>query len=479
MALSFNDDQIRSISGEALTVPALIVALNNQKATVVQGKADALKSDTGNGAFFDFFRNTIAQYHAEKKYKDGIVKTDYTFAMLDNGAAQRPGNIHFPTDPVWAGLPPKVSDANSGLPTSNLTPYEIASLPPVTARILTLRTGFADGAISSTLVGGYTPGTDVEVNSTAFAVDQFVIIDKLNVSLLAKIVAVKPPSTTGDKDLELEIIVPPAGAIGSGARIRNFHPGFTNDEREGTLTPYAPEYLAYLSGLLDSAVGVWLSTVTPQLAALAALDPGGVENAQRDIENGYVTAAKEAIEAWQAAPATGAGVGRYGDSALSPLEQKVTDRTSQAPARVTAINGYLGSVTQDPDGTFTGAGHYLSLFKWVDIRASKAGGTLFTFYNFDMIFKFIDQKIVTANARKSEYDNKILVTKLTEDSQGSVVKVQDSTGLGITDQVRILDDSMTPIVTASIISITGLEVALDADVSGFLLDKSARLVKFL
>lgn len=480
MGLSFTDDQLRSVSGEVMAIPALLLSLADQKAKAIQGKADTQAKDNGNHAFFDFFRSTIDLYHTEKKHKDGVAKTSYLFQTLDDGAAQRPGNLHYPTSPIWAQMKPKLIDSNNGLPTSPFSPYEIAQHPLITAKISELKTGFADGAVDTQLTTAYVMGQDIEVDDAGIAVGNRIVIDQGGVSLLATVLAVKPPSTTGAADLELNVLAPPSGALPLGARVRNFHPGFTNNEREGLSVPYAPEVLAYWSSELFSLAGIWETTLDGQMTPLNTIDAGGAENTQRDAEKNSITTAKSAIDTWQAAPATGAGVGRYGNTALAPLEAQVAARTAAAPARITEITTALGSVSQAPNGDFSGAGHYFSLFKWIDIRATKAGGTLFSFYNFDLIVVFIDAKIVTATNQKAEYDSKMVVKKLTEDPDGTAfIKVDDPAGLSISDAVKIVDDSATPILSTTIVGISGLTVELAASVSGFLVDQRARLVKLL
>lgn len=480
MGLSFTDVQLRSVSGEALAIPALLVALNDQKLKAIQGKADALAKDNGNHAFFDFFRTTIGHYHDELKNKNGISKVSYLFQTLDNAAAQRPGNLHYPTSPIWVQMKPKLDASNNGTPTSAFTPHEIAALPPVTSQVALLKTGFADGAVETQLTTPYVMGTDIEVDDAGIAVGHRIVIDQSGVSLLATVLAVKPPSTTGAADLELSVLAPPLGALPMGARVRNYHAGFLNTEREGTVVPYAPEVLAYWQTALDGFVMTWETTLTAQLVPLGLIDAGGAENTQRDAETLSINNAKAAIDTWQAAPATGAGVGRYGNTALTPLEAQITSRNAAAPARVTEITAALGSVAQTPDGEFTGTGHYFSLFKWVDIRATKAGGSLFTFYNFDLIVAFITAKIATATGQKAEYDAKLSVKKLTEDADGTAfIKVDNTTGLAISDAVQILDDSLTPVLSTTISGISGLTVELAAPVVGFLVDQRARLVKLV
>jgi hypothetical protein len=159
----------------------------------------------------------------------------------------------------------------------------------------------------------------------------------------------------------------------------------------------------------------------------------------------------------------------------------VATRTTETGARVAAVLGYLGSVAQAGDGTYSGAGHYYSLFVWIDLRAGKAGGTLFQFYSFDLVLKFIDQKITLINSQVAEYTARVLVTKLTEDATGTpFVKVVSVAGLLVSDGVKIVDDDVgTPVLTSTIVGFGGLTVQLADPATGFLVEKVARLVKVL
>ena len=481
MALTFTDDQVRTVSGEVLSIPALITTLTAQKVQATQGKADTLTKDEGNQAFYDFYKNTAISYHDELKNINGLARAPYLDSVLDDSAQQKAGNLHYPASPIWTAMLPKVIDANNGLPTTPFSPYENDQLTKVFDLIDLLKNGFTDGALDDTLTTAYVIGQDIEVDTGGFVVGQRIVIDDSNVSLLAEVVAVNPPSTTGAEDLEITVLSDPNVVLGIGARVRNFHPGFTDAEREGTSTPYAPEVLQFWSDELDSEVQDWENSLDGQLAALGTLDPGGVENTDRDDAITDVNAAKTAIDTWQTAPDTGVGIGRFGDTALAPLESKITDRQSEAPARAAAILGFVGSVSQTPDGAYSGTGHYYSLFKWVDFRISKAGGTLFAFYNFDLVLKFIDNQILTATNKKAEFDATLLVLKLAEDADGTnFVTLEDVTGLSISDAVKIVDDDvLTPVFSGTIVGIGGLIVELDGPVSGFLVEKRARLVKSL
>lgn len=480
MPLVFTDPQIRNISGEILALPADIIKFTNDKAYAVAAKAEALANDQANEVFSNNFRDIISAYHDELKNKNGSSRTLYDVNNIVLAAKKDPANVHYPIpSSSWVNIKPKIHLSNNGDPVGAFTPYEQQKLAPITSQIALLKTGFTDGATDTTTGNAYVFGVDLGVNGV-FLAGQRIVVDRLNVSLLATIVTVKPPTGAWTADLELSILAPPAGALPSGSRVRNFHNGFSNAEREGTATPYAPEVLAYWESILDGYVQDWEDTIVPQQTALGLLNVSGTENTQKVAEQTSLSNAKTAIDNWQAAPATGAGVGRYGDTALTPIEANIAARTAAIPVRVTQITTNLGVITQAPNGDYSGSGHYLKLFEWIDIRAGMAGGSLFLFYQADLAISFIDQKIAKANSKKIEYEAQFLVKTFTADSDGTVfIKVANTTGLSISDAVKIAEDSGLPLITTTIVGISGLIVELAATVTGFTVDNRARLVKQL
>lgn len=480
MSLVFTDPQLRTVSGQILSLPQDIATFTQQKADLVAAKAEALTQDQANEVFSNNFRDIISAYHNELKNKNGSSRTLYDVVNIDLAAKRDPANVHYPSSPIWINIKPKIHPSNSGSPIVGFTPYEQQRLAPVTAQITLLKTGFADGVTDSTTGAAYVNGVDLGVNGT-FLAGQRVVVDNLGVSLLALIVTVKPPTGAWTADLELTILAPPAGSLPMGSRIRNFHNGFSNAEREGTAIPYAPEVLAYWESELDARVQEWEDTIVPQLSALALLNVTGAELTQKTTELNSLNAAKSAIDAWQAAPATGAGVGRYGDTALTPIESNIAARTAAIPTRVTEIGTNLGALSQLGNGDYSGSGHYLKLFEWVDLRAGIADGSLFKYYQADLGISFVDQKIVKANSKKTEYEAQMLVKLFTEDADGTAfIKVSDTTGLSISNSVKVVDDSGLTIITTTIIGISGLTVELAITVPNtFTVANRARLVKLL
>ena len=481
MGLSIPDNELRTISGEVLDIPNQITNLNNQLVTINVAKDDTEDKDDGNKVFFDFFLAAIISYHAEKQHINSIVHTDYSETTLIDSAQQKPGNLHYPESPIWVNLSPKALPENNGDPTSNIALYETDQLSKIPPVIDTIRNGFTDGAITDALTVAYSVGTDIEVDAGGFAIGQRIVIDDLGVSLLAEITDVKPPSTTGAEDLELNVLAAALGPIGVGGQVRNFHPGWSNAEREETVALNEPEVLHYFESLIDPEISSWETTLDNQLAALSTSEPGTPEEPQRDAAILAVNNAKGDIDTWQAAPATGAGVGRYGDTVLAPLEARVTTRGTETVNRINQINLALGALSQNPDGTFSGSGHYHTLFKWIDIRIKKGSGTLFNFYNFDVAVGFINSQIDTLNNKKAEYDNAILVKAITADVIGSVfVPVADITGLSISDTVKVVsDDDGEPVVTGNIVDIQGLILELDTPVITALVEQRGRVAKEL
>lgn len=512
MAIALTDDQLKTVSKEVIQIPDQITALNGQLVVANTGKADALSKDDANKVFYDNFKAILAAYYTEKGEIDGSTYTTYNDTDLDNSAKQAPGNLHFPTSPIWANLQPKIIDSVQGNPTGVVGfQTENATHPKLATAIDELLNGFDDGgSIDDTLYEGYVIGQPLKVDNGGFAPNQRVIVDNAGVSLMGLITAVgagqsltgscsgeaNPPQLTQlaceadggtwtpdpapyNQELTITVLGAPLGSLPAGSRVRNWHPGFSNSEREGTTVPYAPEAMAYMKTVIDSETNTLETRLTNELAALNANPASGAESTQINTAKTQVQTMLDAIATFEGAPATGAGVGRYGDSVINPYEAARATRQTQASARPAEITTAFGSVTQNPDGSFSGSGNWNSLFKWIDLRTSKAGGSLFTFYNFDLIIAFITQKIVQANSKKAEFDAQLIATKLVQEPTGTnFVKVASATGLSIADTVKVFDDD-SAVLTTTIVGVSGQIIELATPVSGLTLDAVARLVKLL
>jgi hypothetical protein len=483
MAISFSDEELKTTSKVILFTPIEIASLNDQKANALLGQADMLKKDDANKPFYNNYKNILTKYFDELKNINGESRPAYTDALLEDAAQLKDGNVHYPTtSPVWAGLSPKSVNQNLGLPVTNLTDFEIQRLTNTTTSISQLKSGFTDGTTSTTSTAAYSGGTSLSVTGGTFVANQRIVVFAGGRSALLKVTAVTVippvPPATGSTNLTVTVLAAPAATISTGATVRNYFSGFTNTERESG-TSSLPEVQAYYQNNILAEVTAWKGFLNAQLSALNANDAVGTEATQNSTAKSNVQNALSAISAWESAPATGAGTGKYGNTVLAPLENKVTDRTSQAPARATEINSSLGALAQSPDGSFTGSGNIYKLFQWIDLRISKSSGTLFSYYNFNLITGFIDDKILKANTKKAEYDQFMIVKKIVAEPNGSnTIKLDNATGLSLGNAVKIMDDVL-PITNATVSGISGQFVTLSVPISGYALDKFARLVKLL
>jgi hypothetical protein len=183
---------------------------------------------------------------------------------------------------------------------------------------------------------------------------------------------------------------------------------------------------------------------------------------------------------WFAAPLSGVGTARYSDTLLNWW---LVTRPGQIAARASQIVGTrLGTVNQNlTNGTFTGTGNYYQLFKWIDFRVGKSAGTRFNYYNLDKAIAFIVSQITQLQAKINEYNNQMLVVKLTSDALGTnTVKVTASKGFNVGNSIKIVDDNTSiPSSDMTIDSVTGQDITLHQAVTGYTIAKVARLVKVL
>lgn len=476
MGLTFTDQQIKDLSKEHLGIPTEIAKANANIVAVDVLKVELQKKDDANKVFSDNFINILTQYHAELKNLTGPTRTNYTESMIVSAAKLEDGNIHFPTAPVWAKFQPKVADVNNGNPITDTFPDEQFAVSEVPPPIVPLKTGYADGAVDSTLATAYLAGT-FETDDPGFAIGQRVIVDDAGVSAYGIVTAIDvPPPTLGAQTVTLNVLAPPSGALGIGARVRNFHPGFTNNQRTGIDPILEPEYYAYLTAQLDSKVAAVEPFLVAELAALNANDaiaPEAAEIAAAKVNAQFLQAA---IDTWQAI----AAMIRYGDASLAPLESAIAARPAQITARVGEITAAFGSVSQAPDGSFSGTKNYFSLFKFIDIRVNKIEGSLTKFYGTDLVKQALLAKVATLTSKQSEYDAQFIPHKFTADGDGTdIIKLDSVTGYVVSDSIKIMDDDQ-PVLTATILAINVLDVQVSVVVPNtYLVSKLARTVKQL
>lgn len=477
MALDFTDAQVKTITKDIIGLPAVIASLESDKVVQEAAKVNLEETDEQNKVFTDNYIGILDQYYLEKQEVNGVVHSNYSEQFIQDGP--RKLNDHFQQSPIWANFPPKTLPENNGNPLSNNANYETLQIPPIQLSIAELKTGYSDGALDdlSSIVAA---GNQVEVDTGGFSIGERIVIDKAGADLIAVITDNTGVPVTGAELLDYTILSGSEAGLTVGSRVRNFHPGFNNAERENTSVPDAPNTMQFFKDAIDPEVQILEDFLAPQETALTANDATGAEAIEIAAALLNVQNAIADIDTWQAAPDSGAGVGRYGDTVLAPLESRITLRATESLARVTEIDNAIGVVNQDAEGVFTGTGNFKRLYDFVDIRINLAGGSLSKLLRTGQNIIFFEQQINGANAQLTEYGNIYLVKTMTADGNGSeFVTLSDVTGLAIGNSVKLMDNDSS-VITKTINDIQGNTVELDSALGvNLLVDKLARLAKEL
>lgn len=482
MALIFTDDQLKKISSDIIGFPVLIASLEAQKAANVILQGSLLETDENNKIFSDNFIGIISKYHEEISALDGLAKADYSEAILLSGVKKETGNQHFPVPPdeAWIKMPPKLATENNGNPSSINADYELTRISTLQLAISKLKIGYSDGILDDTSTLAPAAGK-VEVDTGGFVAGQTIVVDDSGVSFIALIDLIDLGGITlGAEVIEYTLLGGSEAGLGVGSRVRNFHSGFTNAEREGTSVPTEPEVMAYFQGIIDSDSVAWKGFLQTQEAALLANDDTGTGGTQNDTAVSKVQLAVADIVTWEAFPATGAGTGKYGNVSIAVLEARQVIRNSEAPARATEVGISLGSVVQDAEGAVVSNGSYGSLWIWVDLRINLGAGSLTKFLTSDLGLVFFDQLIVGAQNQEVEYSNIFLVKTVTVDGTGDeFLTVNDTAGLNLLDTVKVMDND-SAVLPRQIVDIQGNVLEFDIAIGvPLVIGKLARVVKEL
>jgi hypothetical protein len=481
MAFNFTDPETKKITSDIILLPILIQGVIDQKAAVEASQGDIDAAETNNKTFFDHYLNVIDQYNNELLPLNGDSETLYDEQDLIDSAPRNADLVHFPHSPIWLPLQPKVLLSNTGEPDSNSGITELTIMTPITANIAQLKTGYSDGAIDTTASIGVAGGT-TESAVGGFVAGQDIVIDQAGVSLIANITSTAGVPTVGAQVLTYTVLAGTETGLGVGARIRNSHPGFNNAEREGTSTPDAQAVLDYWAGLIDTEIALWETNVADQKTAVDANDAIGSEASEILAAQVSAQGVVDDIDTWQAAPTTGAGVGRYGDTLLATIEAQVTARTTEHPLRLAEITAALGTLSQNPDGTFSGAGNYFKLFGWVNKRINTASGSLGNSLRQDIPIQVLDQQAIDFQDQLDEYEL-IFSSNATDQDIASddllIPLVGDISGLQVGNTVLLMDNNSS-VFTRTIDAIFPQSIQIDTSLgTNLLVNDVARVAEKL
>lgn len=501
MAIVFTDDQIKAISKNVADLPLIIsnpaegTGLVEQKASVLVQKDDILDLDNQNKIFSDNWIDTIEAYHGELKSLNLDLRTDYLNADLESGGLQ--ASPHY--TPSWPNVVPILLASNNGNPVgAHGGPTEQSKIDDIDFYIDKLLNGFADGATDTTLDVAYTTGSGfIEIASGTLNNGDWIIIDHLGESMLALVGALggyctgetNPPQLTevdctGDGGTwnEAYTITPLSTDknFAIGARVRNFHAGFTNAERGRVSTNYAFDVQVYFENNINTETTEYKDFL---IAHKVFVDANGelvpLRKANVDNEKGILQSVIDDIVAWEGTIVANAN-GKYTDAAIVPLLiDNLNLRTTRIPIRVAEIIADLGSISQAGDGSVTGTGVYLSLWEWLLIRISKSGGTLIQYNNFGLIEMHFDTKIAIAESTLEQYENTFAITLISSDTDLGEISftVDNVSDFSVSQSVKIMDNESI-VYTRNIDDITGNVITLDSGIPvELLVENQARIVR--
>lgn len=483
MGLNFTDDNLRSLSLDAIQLPTQIAGLQAQLVKIQDGLNNILKKDEANKVFYDNFHTIVNAYYDERAALDGTTYVKYIDAYLTASAKVEAGNIHYPTVPAWPNLPPKSVNQNMGLPTTVAATSEAVQINATTPWFNLMLNGFSSGNDSAGLSSAYSGGTSISVNdATDFSVGNFFVSYSSSAAVYGQITHITINSTQptpGPDVITFTNLAFSGGTINQNSPLVNHFSGYINQQREADLKPNPTVFLLWqtqIENLITSA----MSFLTLEGAALAANDATGDEAKEITAAIKNVNDAKTTITNWLAAPISVPGIARYGDSVLIPFRQFLSARLSQITSRVAEITARLGAVSQNADGTYTGSGNWYSFFKWIDLRINKASGTLFQYYNSNVATGFTQQQINNLNAKQVELNKLVKVGALMGDANGTnQIRVQQSGGFVVGDEIKLIDDGKTPSSDLFVSGISGQIITLNQAVTGYKIAQTARIIKFV
>lgn len=339
-----------------LGLPAIIQQNTDSIAALQEVKASFLEADGVNESFQDIFIDNLEKYHQELLRYTGDTYSSYDTAQIDPAARQATGNVHYPDG--WDPVLPKITDDVNGLPISNdplyLTETVLRDLlsgsynsSPVTQSVSTS----GNTATVTFLSGGSFPGNVgdvVGIRNTGDGDYSAVRVDSLG----------STTSTSAQFDFTLLAGDLPVTGI--------CQVGLVEEEYEVLATEVRDHYLA-TKAIIDS---------------ISDPDAGSLNTTASTTLANYITV----INNWLASGT------RFDSAEITALEASFTAREMAVQARIPEVELLLGSVTQDSEGVASGDGSNFKAWQWVVARISKAGGTLYSFYETGLAEEYIDRQ---------------------------------------------------------------------------------------
>lgn len=500
MSIPFTDTQVKDLSLTTLQLPLIIdnpaegTGLVQKKAGIQVEKDNQFDLDQQNKIFTDHWIGVLVSYYTERERLNKDVNTLYAESFIQSGGKILPP--HYDAT-IWANLVPKLIDDLIGLPVSvSGTPSEDERIIAVDDAIDKLINGFTSGALDTTLDTAYTIGSGViSINSGTLNPGDFIIIDSGSDSMYALVGAsggfctpTATPDTEAQCAIELgvwtaTINITPLSTdknFSGGARVRNFHAGFTNAERGHQGAPnYAFDVMEHFEGVINTESVSWRTNLNTQKIAVEGNEdtiPANIITIDAAVVD--LTAVILDIDTWTPLVIIDVN-GKFTDTQITLLSDNTTLRTTQRATRIAQIITSLGPLTQAPDGTMAGSGVYAKLYEFVSIRIAQSGGTLTGFNSADLGVKHFDTKIDNAQNQLNEYNNNFAISLIIADTVVSQVdfEVESVAEFSIGQTIKIMDNDSI-VFTRNIDNIVGPVITLDSGITAVLtIGSVARVVR--
>lgn len=498
MAIEFTDAQLRTASKDLLDSQAQLDILDQQSSQASDGKQDAYNKDKNNKIFYDEYVNIIHQYNIERQAITGNIITEYSESTLISAAKIEAGNLHFPISPPWVKFQPKILSENNGSPFSSVLITEMTAAQESQDAITKIISGFSSTTpFSSSLSDPYTGGNSISVVSGSANPGDIILVQSGGDLLIGEVISSGVGGTcslpaytdeptcllnsgvwTPNYGITFNIIKAPSGTLPFGSSVTNYHPGFTNAQRTSATSD---PVLLYFQEEISNKLSAFYDFLDIEIVALKANDAAGVESAEITTAKNNVQDAIDIYNLFISSPYLDVVNGRYGDIILGQVSASITLRLSQGPIRSNQILSRFGSISQDGSGNVSGTGQFYNLWKWIELRVSKAGGSLNKYYSFDLTTVFLGAVGNSTNNKIDEYSSVMEVYKLASDSNGTyILSMSDATGLSVSDVVTVLDDVTSHgVFNGTIQTIDGNNITLDILVHGITTEATGRVVKKL
>jgi hypothetical protein len=445
---------------EQASAKATLPDLDNQvKEKEEQAKRIRIAYDNAN-------LERVIPYQLEHRWLNGTNYTNITDQQISDAGNRVDGNLFFPND--WKFNNAKLSPSANGNPKNTLNDNEISNfnntleLSGLSALISFILSGQNSSAASGVLQNSYSSGQNsIFVSSLFHTSNNLGLLSGSGTSSLVRITSFSPaPGEIPGSIVSIQEIIAPENTIANGSFVENFN-GFSELERQNLTSSSYQNILIQISNRIKNSVNIWKTYLDNQLVEL-----NKNIDAKSEVDNAkaILNSSLNAINNWIALPDTGA-TGKFLNANLNTLTQKISERTTFIPTRVSQITNALGLVSQNsnPKADYSGSGVYLQRFKSLNFLINSADGPLYQIYGLGQAKGNFEDKVANAADKTSTTSNIARYASFVENTSPTSVKVDNAKSFNVNDDVLITGNDLPPL-EAKILQISSNVVSFDIEV---------------